>query len=252
MAQVRVGRGQRHVAELALNDRHFDALHHEFVRVRVSKAMRMDPFGDAGLPSQIREDCSEVAEGDVFAVAGAEQWCVGGDRHGDANPFPAVHDLAGTRIEPDGSSPVERFHRKRIMTKPHKHVSFQFPSRDIGELRQQILEERAAGWHWTDSGAMTVALMHYLGRGHPFERLTIDAALTDPTLVTRLEAKATQQGRTVTGVVLELILGYLDAGDEPEWPGSSSGPSPGPQPPSTGERRRDRQPGPSGPDTPTL
>ncbi len=144
----------------------------------------------------------------------------------------------------------ERFHRKRIMTQPHKHVSFQFPSRDIGELRQQILEERAAGWHWTDSGAMTVALMHYLGRGHPFERLTIDAALTDPTLVTRLEAKAAQAGRTVTGVVLELILGYLDDGDEPEWPESSSDPSPGPQPPSTGERRREQQPGPSGPDTP--
>lgn len=96
---------------------------------------------------------------------------------------------------------------------------------------------------------MTVALMHYLGRGHPFERLTIDAALTDPMLVSRLEAKAAQDGRTVTGVVLELILGYLDDGDEPEWPGSSGSPSHDLPLPSTEERPQGRPPALFGPGT---
>lgn len=166
-----------------------------------------------------------------------------------------VNEALSQFLEQGGLSSIrgdERFHRDRIMAKPHKHVSFQFPSRDIGELRQQILEERAAGWHWTDSGAMTVALMHYLGRGHPFERLTIDAALTDPTLVARLEEKAAQQGRTVTGVVLELILGYLDDGDEPESRESSSSPSPDPPPPSSEAHRRGQPPEWFGPDTPAL
>jgi hypothetical protein len=104
--EVRVRCSKRGMAELSLDDRDRDALHHEFERVRVAKTVRVDALRDARLESESLDLLADIRTGHRLAGTRAEEWLPRGEAAALAFDQPFLDHVESALIDADGPRPI--------------------------------------------------------------------------------------------------------------------------------------------------